>query len=170
MKASFAAILAVATLAAASPQRPAGAPGGPLPTADSSIYSEFQAWTSAAGLSAFPTASSQWAAVTSAHPLPAGLSSYASSVTSAWGSATSAWGPGITEGPGGPGGWHNGAGHGPFGGANGWGNGPWTSNGDWTTGAWTNWWGAGACPASTWSGKFNALSWFSWSITGFNIC
>lgn len=157
MKASFTAVLAIAALAAASPQRPAGAPAGPLPTADPSLLAEFQSWTSQAGLSAFPTASSQWASVTAAHPLPTGLSSYASSLTNAWGTGTGAWAPGITQGPGG---WHNGAGHGPFGGANGWGNGPWASNGDFTTGAWTSWWGNDACPASTWPGKFNALMLF----------
>ena len=57
MKASFTAVLAIAALAAASPQRPAGAPAGPLPTADPSLLAEFQSWTSQAGLSAFPTAS-----------------------------------------------------------------------------------------------------------------
>jgi hypothetical protein len=171
MKTSIIASLAIATLAAASPQRPANAPAGPWPTADSSAYSEFQSWTSAASLTAWPTASSQWASVTSAHPLPTGLSSYASSWSSLWtATGTGAWGPGITDPAvhGGPGGWHGGAGgHGPFGGANGWGQGPWNSNGDWTTGAWTSWWGTGACPPSTWPGKSRS---FLVSFPAFRIC
>ncbi|KAF2857369.1 hypothetical protein K470DRAFT_223510 [Piedraia hortae CBS 480.64] len=125
----------------------------------SSLGSQFSSWTSAAGVTSLPTASSQWASLTSAHPLPSQLSSIAGAGT-AWGGPQGAGHPG----------WNPGAGLGPFGAgmANGWG--PWAtiSNRPWTSGPWTAWWGTNACPPSTWSGWTSGpwasgAPWTTWS-------
>jgi len=147
----------------------ASANGYPTATSDwSSLGSEFSSWTSEASVTAWPTASSQWASLTSAHPVPSGLSSIASSFATLTTAPAGGWGPGAFGGPGGFGGpgrngsgspgWNGAGGHGPFGGAgNGWG--PWASesNSAWTNGPWTSWWGTQGCPASTWSGKLHLL-------------
>lgn len=169
MKTVLAASTALAALAAASPQGPRGGPWGDnsadgpwasgAPSQWSSVQSAIASWTSAESITAWPTAASEWSSFTSAYSLPTQLSSAASwwssngfpQVTGAPGGAP--WGgPGGPHG--GPGGWSGGSGMGPFGAGhpgNGWG--PWGEDGDWTSGAWTSWWGTGACPASTWSGK-----------------
>jgi len=128
--------------------------------------------------------SSAWSSYTSAHPSGPSASDW-SSFTAAYGISRGPWGTGtptgsgwltqVTGGPGGPGGFGFGGGHGgwgpgqggPFGGGN-WGSGPLSSGGSWTTGAWTNWWNGNSCPASDWpgwtSGSWSTSApWTSWS-------
>ncbi|KAI7028374.1 hypothetical protein KC355_g74 [Hortaea werneckii] len=136
-------------LAAAVPQGPPGnwqgsnsdswaswATAHGAPSNVASLQSDFASWTSDAGLSAWPTATSEWASITSANPLPSALSSVASS----WNTMTTGapWGWGPNGGHGGPAGgapgWAAGNGYGPFGRGDHDGWGPWASasTGDWT--------------------------------------
>lgn len=143
--------------------------GSAAPSDYSSISGALASWTSAAGITAWPTATADWESLTSQYTLPTELSSAASwwssngfpQVTGAPGNGGyGPYGGGPNGMGGGPGGWKGGNGMGPFGpgrggDANGWG--PWGQSGEWTEGPWTSWWGTGACPASTWSGIFTHI-------------
>ncbi|KAI7349848.1 hypothetical protein KC320_g5859 [Hortaea werneckii] len=185
MKSAIAASALLTTLAAAVPQGPPGnwqgsnsddwaswATAHGAPSNVASLQSDFASWTSEAGVSAWPTATSEWASITSANPLPAALSSVASSWSTMTTGAPWGWGPnGGHGGPhGGAPGWAAGNGYGPFGRGDHDGWGPWASasTGDWTRGPWTNWWGGEGCPGSTWSGWTSAswatdAPWTTWS-------
>lgn len=184
MKATFAAITALAAVASAQTTTPAPTttgwwgPGnwdlngdgdsGPGPFGgrlDSSQSAVFNSYTSA---HPYGPSSGDWESLTSALSLTwaSQWSNFPSGFPTSL--ATKFGGPGWGYGQG-NGGWNHGGGRGgPFGGAWGADDGDFCSTGSWTSGAWTSWWGGKGCPASDWpgwtSGSWSTNApWTSWA-------